>query len=103
MLSEDSKVDIILEKCASDKRKYEEALEKMVDEDYQRWLALIRPEYMEKYIDERIADYIKNNITIKFYANDYLLDVSVYVGDKIITSDTLDLCETIGPLVNASN
>ena len=102
-MANDEKIDVILEKYLEDKRSYEETIEHMNNEDYQRWLALIRPEYMDKYIQSCITDVLKRELKLKVSCDEIgLLNVSVNLGNKAISSDSYDLLPIIGRIVDDS-
>lgn len=101
MINEDEKLDIVLEKCASDKMEYEETITRMAEEDYQRWLSLIRPEYMEKYLDGLITNYIKRNISIKMSVFEFgEVAIEVYVKDKPVITESTNIIESIKGLID---
>ena len=100
---EQKKIDIVLDKYLEDKQSYEETIERMTNEDYQRWLGLIRPEYMDRYIQYHVCDALKNKLKIGLDCDEIgLLNVSVKFGDKIIASDTFDLLPVIGRISDES-
>ena len=100
---EQKKIDIVLDKYLEDKQSYEETIERMANEDYQRWLGLIRPEYMDRYIDRYIEDYIKTNITVKLESFEYgELSVEVFLKNKRVITESVNIINSIKDFIDAS-
>ena len=89
---ESEKINLLLEKCISDREEYEKKLSELAEEDYERWLSVIRPEYMERYIESKIESYIRDNLKIKLeQRHSNLLEVLVELNGISVCSETIDM------------
>lgn len=89
---ESEKINLLLEKCISDREEYEKKLSELTEEDYKRWLTIIRPEYMGRYIESKIESYIRDNLKIKLeQRQSNLLEVLVELNRIPVCSETIDM------------
>ncbi len=89
---ESEKINLLLEKCISDREEYEKKLSKLSEYDYRRWLAIIRPEYMGNYIESKIESYIRDNLKIRLgQRQTNLLEVVVELNGIPVCSETMNM------------
>lgn len=89
---ESEKINLLLEKCISDREEYEKKLSELAEEDYKRWLSVIRPEYMGRYIESKIESYIRDNLKIKLEQRQFnLLEVLVELNGIPVCGETIDM------------
>lgn len=89
---ESKKINLLLEKCISDREEYEKKISELAEEDYKRWLSAIRPEYMSKYIESRIESYIRDNLKIRLeQRQNNLLEALIELNGIPVCSETIDI------------